>query len=105
VIVHPAGVFDNQARAYEHIVVEELAAAMGAEVKGVDLAAVADEQFAEIEHALFRHKMIFFRDQRIIHADHESFSLRFGDFADDAYATHPAPTPATPLSRCFSGPC
>ena len=29
--------------------------------------------------------MIFFRDQRINHADHESFSLRFGDFADDAY--------------------
>ena len=58
---------------------------MGAEVKGVDLAAVTDEQFAEIEHALFRHKMIFFRDQRINHADHESFSLRFGDFADDAY--------------------
>ena len=84
-IIHPAGVFDNQARAYEHIVVEELAAAMGAEVKGVDLAAVTDEQFAEIEHALFRHKMIFFRDQRINHADHESFSLRFGDFADDAY--------------------
>ena len=84
-IIHPAGVFDNQARAYEHIVVEELAAAMGAEVRGVDLAAVTDEQFAEIEHALFRHKMIFFRDQRINHADHESFSLRFGDFADDAY--------------------
>ena len=58
-IIHPAGVFDNQARAYEHIVVEELAAAMGAEVKGVvDLAAVTDEQFAEIEHVLFRHKRI-----------------------------------------------
>jgi alpha-ketoglutarate-dependent taurine dioxygenase len=86
-IFHPTGRFDNKARPYEHIVVEELAAAMGAEVKGVDLAAVTDDQFAEIQHALFRHKMIFFRDQQIAHADHESFSLRFGEFADDAYTT------------------
>jgi taurine dioxygenase len=84
-IIHPTGRFDNRARRYEHIVVEELAAAMGAEVKGVDLAELTDAQFAEIEHALFRHKMIYFRDQRISHADHESFSLRFGEFADDAY--------------------
>jgi alpha-ketoglutarate-dependent taurine dioxygenase len=84
-IIHPTGRFDNKAVRYEHIVVEELAAAMGAEVKGVDLARLTDAQFAEIEHALFRHKMIFFRDQQISHADHESFSLRFGEFADDAY--------------------
>lgn len=84
-IVHPSGRFDNKAAAYEHIVAEELAAAMGAEIKGVDLARLADAQFAEIEHALFRHKMIFFRDQQITHADHEAFSLRFGEFAEDAY--------------------
>ena len=58
---------------------------MGAEVKGVDLARLTDAQFAEIEHALFRHKMIFFREQRISHSDHEAFSLRFGEFAEDAY--------------------
>jgi alpha-ketoglutarate-dependent taurine dioxygenase len=85
VIIHPTGRFDNRAQHYEHIVVEELAAAMGAEVKGVDLAGLTDAQFTEIEHALFRHKMIFFRDQQLSHADHESFSLRFGEFADDAY--------------------
>lgn len=84
-IIHPVGRFDNRARAYEHIEVEELAAAMGAEIKGVDLARLTDEQFAEIEDALYRHKMIFFRDQEIDHADHEAFSLRFGEFADDAY--------------------
>ena len=83
--IHPTGRFDNKAVRYEHIIVEELAAAMGAEVKGVDLARLTDAQFAEIEHALFRHKMIFFRDQQISHSDHEKFSLRFGEFADDAY--------------------
>lgn len=84
-IIHPTGRFDNRAEPYEHIVVEELAAAMGCEVKGVDVARLGDAQFAEIEHALFRHKMVFFRDQQISHADHEAFSLRFGEFADDAY--------------------
>jgi taurine dioxygenase len=86
-IVHPTGRFDNKAARYENIVVEELAAAMGAEVKSVDLARLTDAQFREIEHALFRHKMIFFRDQRISHSEHEAFSLRFGEFADDAYTT------------------
>jgi taurine dioxygenase len=85
VIIHPTGRFDNRAEHYEHIVAVELAAAMGAEVKGVDLSRLTDAQFAEIEHALYRHKMIFFRDQQLSHADHESFSLRFGEFADDAY--------------------
>jgi alpha-ketoglutarate-dependent taurine dioxygenase len=84
-IIHPTGRFDNKAEHYEHIVAEELAAAMGAEIKGVDLARLSEAQFAEIEHALYRHKMIFFRDQQISHAAHESFSLRFGEFADDAY--------------------
>jgi alpha-ketoglutarate-dependent taurine dioxygenase len=62
-----------------------LAAAMGAEIGGVDLAALTDDQFEEIEAALFRHKMIYFRDQDISHADQEAFGRRFGPFAEDAY--------------------
>jgi taurine dioxygenase len=58
---------------------------MGAEICGVALAGVSDEQFAEIRHALFRHKMIFFRGQKLTHEDQERFSLRFGPFAVDAY--------------------
>lgn len=84
-IVHPAGKFDNRARAYKHIEARPLAAAMGAEICGADLAHLSDAQFAEIRDALFRHKMIYFRDQQISHADHEAFSLRFGPFAEDAY--------------------
>jgi alpha-ketoglutarate-dependent taurine dioxygenase len=85
VFFHPAGKFDNAARAYDHIEAVPLAAAMGAEIRGVDLARLNDEQFAEIEHALFRHKMIYFRSQDITHGDQEAFSLRFGPFAEDAY--------------------
>jgi alpha-ketoglutarate-dependent taurine dioxygenase len=84
-IVHPTGKFDNHARPYKHIQAVPLSAAMGAEIRGVSLSEVSDAAFAEIRDALFRHKMIYFRDQEITHADQESFSRRFGPFAQDAY--------------------
>jgi taurine dioxygenase len=84
-IIHPYGQFDNSARDYAHIEARPLAAAMGAEISGVDLTSLSDEAFEEIRDALFRHKMIFFRGQKIDHGTHEAFSARFGDFAEDAY--------------------
>ncbi|HUG74023.1 MAG TPA: TauD/TfdA family dioxygenase [Steroidobacteraceae bacterium] len=83
--LHPHGGFDNTALPCQHIEVLPLAAAMGAEIRGVDVAATSDAQFAEIEQALFRHKMVFLRGQRIGHAAHHAFSRRFGEFAEDAY--------------------
>jgi taurine dioxygenase len=85
VIIHPSGKFDNNAEVYQHIEAVPLAAAMGAEIRGANLAALTDAQFAEIECALFRHKMIFFREQEITHGDQEAFSSRLGPFAEDAY--------------------
>ena len=82
--LHPTGRFDNHAVRYTHIEAKPLAAAMGAEIGGVALASVSDEQFAEIRHALFRHKMIYFRGQKLTHGEQEQFSLRFGPFAVDA---------------------
>jgi len=84
-LCHTYGQFDNHAADYTHIRVKPLAAAMGAEICGVDCAAVTDAQFAEIEHALFRHKMIYFRQQALSHGDQSAFSRRFGPFAEDAY--------------------
>jgi len=84
---HPTGVFDNSARDYVHITVEPLAAAMGAEIKDVQIAGLNDAQFADIEDALYRHKMIFFREQDMTHEDQEVFTLRFGEFGVDAYTT------------------
>lgn len=83
--LHPTGKFDNHAAQNRYIEVHPIAAAMGAEIRGVDVTKLTDEQFAELRSALFRHKMIFLRDQRLTHADHEAFSLRFGPFAEDAY--------------------
>lgn len=83
--LHPTGKFDNHALANRHIEVRPLAAAMGAEVCNVDAARASAGQFEEIRAALFRHKMIYMRRQRLSHGDHEAFSLRFGPFAEDAY--------------------
>src|SRR5688572_1584426 len=83
--LHPHEGFDNSAASYRQIEAIPLAAAMGAEIRGVDVATVNDDAFAEIQHALFRHKMIFLRDQRIGDAEHKAFTRRFGPFADDAY--------------------
>jgi alpha-ketoglutarate-dependent taurine dioxygenase len=84
--LHPTGKFDNHAARYQHIEARPLSAAMGAEICGVRVAAeISDAQFAEIAHALFRHKMIYVRGQKLTHRDHEAFSLRFGPFAEDAY--------------------
>ncbi len=83
--LHPSTGFDNSARDYQHIEALPLAAAMGAEIRGVQIGELGDAQFSEIEDALYRHKMIFFRDQDMSHADQEAFTLRFGEFGIDAY--------------------
>lgn len=84
-ITHPTGLFDNSARDYKHITAVPLAAAMGAEIQGVDLSDVSDEAIEEIKDALFRHKLIYFRDQEISFSDHENLTLKFGEFGTDAY--------------------
>jgi len=85
--LHPTGKFNNYPERYRQIVAEPLAAAMGAEILDVDVTRLTDPQVEEIKHALYRHKMIFFRGQKITHAQHEAFSLLFGKFAEDAYTT------------------
>ena len=83
--IHAHSPFDNSAKDYKHIDAVPLAAAMGAEIRGVRARDATDEQLAEIEDALFRHKMIFFRDQDMSHGDQETFAARLGPFAEDAY--------------------
>ena len=83
--VTPSGAFDNHARAYRHIAALPLAAAMGAEISGVDVRTLDDAAFAEVQDALWRHKMIYFRHQPLDHADHVAFSRRWGPFGTDAY--------------------
>jgi len=83
--VTPAGDFDNHAFKSNHFKVEPLSAAMGAEVVGVRLPDLSDEAFEQFKQALYRHKMLYLRDQFLTHAEHEAFGARLGPFAVDAY--------------------
>lgn len=83
--LHPIGAFDNSAKEYERIRAVPLAAAMGAEIQGIQIKDVDDESFEEIADALYRHGMIFFRDQDMDLSDQERFTTRFGEFGTDAY--------------------
>ena len=64
--ISPTGDFDNGARAYAHITALPLSAAMGAEITGADLTRLSDAALAEMQDALWRHKMIYVRGQRLI---------------------------------------
>jgi taurine dioxygenase len=56
-----------------------LAGYIGAEVRGVDLRdELEDSVIEEIRSALHAHKVIFFRDQEIGHAEQIAFARRFG---------------------------
>lgn len=55
-------------------------AALGAEIRGINLAQPVDEEtFRAIEAALHEHEVIFFRDQHLPPETHVAFSRRFGE--------------------------
>ena len=65
---------------YESITVEPVAAALGAEIHGVDLSEPQDDAtIKEIRSAWLEHKVLFLRDQDIDVQQHKAFARRFGD--------------------------
>ena len=50
---------------YRRIEVKPIAGALGAEIRGVDLATLDDDTFVEIEAAWLEHLVVFFRRQAI----------------------------------------
>jgi taurine dioxygenase len=64
---------------YKTIAVRPVAAALGVEIDGVDLALGPDEaQFDEIRRAYQQYGVIFFRDQRMTPEQHMAFAGRWG---------------------------
>ena len=53
--------------------------AVGAEILGVDLRTITDDDFAAIHQAFVDHGVIFFRDQDLSPADHIAFAERWGE--------------------------
>ena len=61
------------------IQIEPMAAALGAEIHGVDLTQpLDDETFAEVERVWLEHQVIVFRDQPLGPEAHKAFASRFG---------------------------
>ncbi len=64
--------------------IKPLNCAIGAELTGLRLSdAVRDEAlFAEIRELLFKHRVLFLRDQDITRAEHVAFARKFGELED-----------------------
>jgi len=70
----------NEARTYRHIEVVPASGSLGAEIRGVDVAAaLAGSVIAEIRQALLDHLVIFFRDQKLAPREQLAFAGRFGE--------------------------
>jgi taurine dioxygenase len=61
------------------VIVNKLGPVMGAEVRGVDLSDVKQEQFQLIREAFHRRLLLVFPDQHINEAQQIAFSRRFGE--------------------------
>jgi len=79
---------------YRKITVHPTGAALGAELRGVDLSEpLDDETFAEVHRAWLEHLVIFFRDQRLTPGQQAAFARRFGEL--DVYP-YVEPVPGHP---------
>jgi taurine dioxygenase len=74
-------------REYQHITVDSLTPAIGAEVSGVDLSSLTPEQWLELEAAFHDRLVLVFRDQNLTREQHKAFGRHFG-----ALHHHPAKT-------------
>ena len=62
-----------------------LSGALGAEIKGIDLTDISDENFNRINDLLLEHKVIFFRDQPLTADQHIALAEKFGPLETHAY--------------------
>ena len=69
----------NEARTYRHIEVVPVSGSLGAEIRGVNVAAALDDAvIGEIRGALLDHLVVFFRDQKLTPHEQLAFAGRFG---------------------------
>ena len=62
---------------YDAIKVRKLTGGCGAEVLGVDVKALSNSQWSEVQRAFAEHGVIFFRDQQITPEQHIAFAQRW----------------------------
>ena len=59
--------------------VKKLSMALGAEITGIDLCKVSDNDIEEIKSLLTKHMVLFFPGQRITQDEHVEFGAKFGE--------------------------
>lgn len=65
-------------------------AGVGAEITGIDIKSLTNQEFEGVEEAFADHGVIFFRDQHTTENDHIAFAERFGEInVNRFFAAHP----------------
>jgi taurine dioxygenase len=63
---------------WQHISVNPVAGALGAELDGVHLAQLDEASFAELRAAFLQYEVLFFRNQEMTRDEQKAFARRFG---------------------------
>ena len=83
---------------YQHIKVNPIASALGAEIEGVDLSQPLDgETLSEIQQAWLEHLVLFFRDQNLKPDELKTFGEYFGDLKNEFMLMGGAPKDVDPF--------
>lgn len=77
----------------DHLVVQPVAVACGAEITGVDLRTATDAELAMVHQAIVDHGVVFVRDQSLTPAEQVSVTARFGQVLRVPYIQHLAEHP------------
>jgi taurine dioxygenase len=73
---------------YETVEVRKLTGGCGAEILGVDLKALSNRQWSEVQQAFTEHGVIFFRDQTLTPEQHIAFARRWGPIDVNRFFKH-----------------
>ena len=72
----------NEAPSYTSFETRRIGGALGAVLSGLDLSRpLSDLQFEELEHALVRYEVVFFRDQELSAEQQLALAARFGEIS------------------------
>jgi taurine dioxygenase len=68
------------------IQIERLNAAIGAEIRGIELGSVSDGELEALHKALLDHKVLFFRNQHLTIEEHIGFGRKWGELEEHPFA-------------------
>ena len=91
-MLEPGGIAILESMPIPSLKLTRVAAALGAEVRGIDLGTVDDAAAREIEKLLWEHQVLFFPDQHPTVDEHVAFGERFGELAGHPHLENPPET-------------